>query len=408
MNLSSPSDNIEIFTDSLLQFADNLSVNTIIMSIMVLFMIIGAIDRIRGNKLGYGEEFEKGFELIGPLALVVAAVIAVAPMLAKLIFLIFGPFFSLVGIDVSTLPAVVLGPDMGGYYLALELAENEAIGNFSGLVISSVLGPTISFTIPLAFSVVAAKDYSIISAGFLVGLITVPLGCIIGGLAMNTVGYSISMKAILINSIPVIIITVFIIIGIWAFPLKLIKWFAAIGKGVSVVIAVLLAIAIFQQLTGIMFPYFYTMSVPDETTGLTGLDSGLLISGQIGIVLAGALPLLLWISRRFKNGIKRVGNALKVDERATTAFIISLANVIPAINAFGKMGSKGKLLNIAFIVAGGAVLGDFIGFTASVNQDMIMPMLIGKLVSGISALILANILAARLLPMLEERLEHVR
>lgn len=396
---------MRIFFDSVVQFANNLTVNTVVLSIMMIFMAVGAIDRIRGNKLGYGREFEKGFELIGPLALVIAAVIAVAPMLTKIIFVIFNPLFTLMGIDVSTLPAVVLGPDMGGYYLAIELAENESVGYFSGLVISSVLGPTISFTIPLAFSVVSKKDHPVISAGFLVGLITVPLGCVVGGLAMNIVGYNLSLKTILVNSLPVMVITIFIIIGIWAFPLKLIKRFAAIGKGVSLVIAILLAIAIFQQTTGIMFPYFYIMSVPDETTGMTGLDAGLLVSGKIGIVLAGALPLLLWISRRFQNLIKKVGSALKVDENATTAFMISLANVIPAINAFSRMGSKGKFLNIAFIVAGGAVFGDFIGFTASVNQNMVMPMLVGKLISGLSALILANILATRLLPVFEERLQ---
>ena len=37
------------------------------MLIMMIFMIVGAIDRIRGNKLGYGEKFEDGFNAIGGL-----------------------------------------------------------------------------------------------------------------------------------------------------------------------------------------------------------------------------------------------------------------------------------------------------------------------------------------------------
>ena len=37
-----------------------MDISTIILYIMVVFMVIGGVDKILGNKLGYGEKFEEG------------------------------------------------------------------------------------------------------------------------------------------------------------------------------------------------------------------------------------------------------------------------------------------------------------------------------------------------------------
>ena len=54
-----------VFTESIKAWVSNISINSVIMLIMMIFMIVGAIDRLRGNKLGYGEKFEDGFNAIG-------------------------------------------------------------------------------------------------------------------------------------------------------------------------------------------------------------------------------------------------------------------------------------------------------------------------------------------------------
>ena len=74
--------NIDVLTGSLKEWISNLSINSVIMFIMMIFMIVGAIDKIRGNKHGYGEKFEEGFNAMGPLALAMAGVVAAAPVLA--------------------------------------------------------------------------------------------------------------------------------------------------------------------------------------------------------------------------------------------------------------------------------------------------------------------------------------
>lgn len=66
-------------------------------------------------------------------------------------------------------------------------------------------------------------------------------------------------------------------------------------------------------------------------------------------------------------------------------------------NIMGEMNPKGKLLNVAFAVSAAFVFGDQLGFAAGVEREMIFPMIAGKLVAGITAVILANILAPKLL-----------
>ena len=62
-----------------------MGINDIIIYIMVIFMIIGGVDKILGNKFGYGEKFEEGFMAMGSLALAMVGVISLAPVLAKVL-----------------------------------------------------------------------------------------------------------------------------------------------------------------------------------------------------------------------------------------------------------------------------------------------------------------------------------
>ena len=62
-----------------------MGINEIIIFIMVIFMVIGGIDKCLGNKFGYGEKFEEGFMAMGALALAMVGVISLAPVLAKVL-----------------------------------------------------------------------------------------------------------------------------------------------------------------------------------------------------------------------------------------------------------------------------------------------------------------------------------
>lgn len=388
--------NVGVFTESITAWFSNLSINSVIIFIMMIFMFVGAIDKIRGNKLGYGEQFDEGFNAMGPLAIAMAGVVAAAPVLAIILGPIIKPLYTAVGADPSMFATTLLACDMGGYPLAMELASNESIGNFSGLLLGTMMGPTIVFTIPVALSIIKKEDRSYLGAGVLAGLITIPIGCIVGGLVMNMTPYKINILTILVNLIPVIIIAGLIVLGLWFVPAKMINGFNKFGKGVTVVITIFTAIAVFEYLTGIKLPLLNIMVEPDAE-GSIPLESGLLVCGQIAIVLIGAFPMVLWITKTFGKALGKIGGKLGMNESGSAGLVATLANNIAMFNIMGDMNPKGKLLNVAFAVSAAFVFGDHLGFTAGVNSEMIFPMIVGKLVAGITALILANILAPKLL-----------
>ena len=392
-----------IFTDSISSWIGGISINSVVMLIMMIFMLLGAIDKICGNKLGYGEKFEDGFNAMGGLAMSMAGVVAAAPVLRVLLGPILTPIYGIFGASPAMFATTLLACDMGGYPLAIQLAGDDvAIGNFAGLILGTMMGPTIVFTIPVALGIIKKEDRGYLGAGVLAGMITIPIGCIVGGLMMNTLApeYHLGIVTTPQTLIPVIIIAALIVIGLWVAPGPMIKGFNVFGTGVTIVITALTAIAVFQQITGIMLPVFYIM-VENPADGSRGLDSGLLTCGQIAIVLIGAFPMVEWITRTFGKALEKIGAALGMNEAGSAGMVANLANNIAMFNIMGEMNPKGKLLNVAFSVSAAFVFGDHLGFTAGNNPDMIFPVIVGKLVAGVTAIIVANLLSGKLLSKIE-------
>ena len=70
-----------------------------IIYLMAVFMLLGALDRILGGRLGLGREFENGIMTFGSLALSMLGIICLAPVLANLLKPVIVPVFRLVGAD---------------------------------------------------------------------------------------------------------------------------------------------------------------------------------------------------------------------------------------------------------------------------------------------------------------------
>lgn len=397
--------NVSVFTESLSEWISGISINSVIIMIMMIFMLVGAIDKIRGNKLGYGEQFDEGFNAMGPLAAAMAGVVAAAPVLAIILKPIIVPIYNLLGADASMFATTLLACDMGGYPLAIQLAgDNAAVGNFAGLILGTMMGPTLVFTIPVALSIIKKEDRPYLGAGILAGMITIPIGCIVGGLVMNLTPYKMDIITIIRNLIPVIIIAALIVAGLWFIPTKMINGFSKFGTGVTVVITIFTAIAVFEYQTGIKFPLFNIM-VEADADGVIPLESGLLVCGQIAVVLIGAFPMVLWITRTFGGALNAIGKKFGMDENSSAGLVANLANNIAMFNIMEKMNPKGKLLNVAFAVSAAFVFGDHLGFTAGVNSEMIFPVIVGKLTAGITALIVANLLSGKLLQKVDETIK---
>ena len=359
-----------------------MGINEIIVYIMVIFMAIGAIDKCIGNKLGLGEKFEEGITAMGALALSMVGVICLAPVLANILRPIVVPVFEFLKADPAMFAGSLLANDMGGAPLAMELAKTEEAGLFGGLIIGAMMGPTIVFTIPVALGIIQKEDQKFLATGVLSGVITIPIGAFVGGLVA---GFPI--MDILFNLIPIILFAVVIAVLLFLFEDFMLKAFTIFGKIVVIIITIGLGLAIIEKLTG--FAPLEAAFGPNE--------EGIAIVGDIAIVLAGAFPLVFVITKVFKKPLLKLGQILKMNDVAAAGLIASLANSIPMFQMLKDMDNRGKIINVAFAVSAAFVFGDHLGFTAGFNKEMIFPMIVGKLVGGITAIFVAMFMANKAL-----------
>lgn len=346
---------------------------------MVLFMALGAVDRIIGNRFGLGEKFEEGIIAMGSLALSMIGIICLAPVLAGLLRPVVVPLYSFLGADPAMFAGTILANDMGGAPLAKELALTPEAGQFGGLIVGSMLGPTVVFTIPVALGIIRPEDHEFLARGVLAGVITIPIGGLVGGIAA---GFPLMM--VLKNLIPIVLIAVLIALGLAFIPNGMVKGFQVFGRFVIIVITVGLAAAIVEALTGITL-------IP----GMNPIEEGYATVGGIAIVLAGAFPLVFVITKVFRKPLMRLGHLLGMNDIAAAGLVATLANNIPMFQMMGDMDRRGKIINVAFAVSAAFVFGDHLGFTAGFDAAMIFPMIVGKLVGGVSAVAAAMLLTRK-------------
>ena len=346
-----------------------MSINEIIVYGMVVFMALGAVDRILGNRFGLGEKFEEGVMAMGSLALAMIGIICLAPVLASLLRPVVVPIYTFLQADPAMFAGTILANDMGGANLARELALTEEAGQFGGLLVGSMLGPTVVFTIPVALGIIRPEDRPFLAKGVLAGVVTIPLGGLAGGLAA---GFDLLM--VVRNLIPILIIALLIALGLWKAERGMIRGFTLFGKGVVAVITVGLAAAIVEELTGLVI-------IP----GMDPISEGFSTVGAIALVLAGAFPLVHVITRVFRKPLMKLGHVLGMNDTAAAGMVATLANNIPMFGMLHEMDERGKVINVAFAVSAAFVFGDHLGFTAGFDAAMIAPMIVGKLVGGVTA-----------------------
>lgn len=388
----------ESLTASLKQIAQNFSVNSAIMMVMMIFCIIGAIDKIRGNKLGYGEKFDEAFGALKSLALIMVGIITLTPILKLLLEPLIVPVYECFGASPAMFAGTVFPVDSGAYPLAHQLSGGDtAIANFSAVVLGGSMGCLFIGTIPICMSMLDEKDHDCFAAAVLVAVITIPLGCIAGGIAMNLTPYKLSMGRILVNLIPVILVAALVALGLALKPRQVMRFFCRFGQLTQSLLVLSVMIAAIQSVTGLRIPLLRLMVEPAQEGGVSPLVDSFIVVGNILMVIMGAFPMVLWISRTFRKPIRSLSRMLGMNEAGGAGLISSLASLFPALDLVKQMNLKGKLLVLSFAVSATFVFGDHLGFTAGMDQQMVLPLIISKLVGGITALILANILAPKLL-----------
>ena len=362
-----------------------MSINEIILYIMILFMVLGAIDKIIGNKFGLGEQFEAGFNAMGALALSMIGIICLAPVIAALLKPIIVPIYMALGADPAMFATTILANDMGGAPLALEFAQDINAGKFSAFIVGAMMGPTIVFSIPVAIGIINKEDQKYLALGIASGMITIPIGAFCGGLAA---GYGIVF--LIKNLIPIIIVAILLTLGLIFIRDVLIKIFDLFSKFLVIIITIGLVFAVIEVLIGIQIIKF---TIGNQTVTMSPISDAVTTVASIAFVLAGAFPLVFVLTKVASKPLESIGKKLGMNDVGAAGLVATLANNIPMFNIMKDMNNQGKIINSAFAVSAAFTFGDHLGFTAGYAggeyKNMIFPMIVAKLIGGITAIIVA-------------------
>ena len=344
--------------------------------VILLFSMVGALDYILGNKLGLGEEFKKAFALFCPMALSMLGMIVIAPAIGVWLTPAFEGFYRLCGIDPSIIPASLFANDMGGMQLAQGVCKSETVGNYNAFVISSMMGCVISFTIPFSIGMVKTEQHKDMLFGFLCGIITIPVGSLVAGLMCR-----IPFVDLLINLIPLLVLSGILIAGLLTVPNICIKCFSVFGVFMKVLSVLGLVISVFTFLTKVeLSPHFDTF------------ENGAFICANACVTLSGALPFMSLVTKVLNKPLRKFSSKIGIDSTSAVALLGSLVTNASTFGVMDKMNRKGVVLNAAFAVSAAFVFGGHLAFTMAFDPGFVTPMIVGKLISGVCAVALALII----------------
>ena len=348
----------------------------IIAIIVLIFAVLGALDKLLGNKLGIGKEFERGFELFAVMAFSMLGMLVVAPAIGVWLSPFFEWFYNVFKIDPSIIPASLFANDMGGTTLAQQVCKDETIGLYNAFVVSSMMGCVISFMLPVSMGMVKKEQHSELFFGLLCGVVTIPVGCFVSGLLCK-----IPATALLLNLLPLVILSALITLALIFFRAACIKVFSVFGRFMETVALVGLVCAMFTFLTKI-----------EICEHFAPLEDAALVCVNACVTLAGALPFVLVVSRLLSVPLCKLGSLVGINGAATAALLSTLVTSTPTFGIMEKMNKKGVALNAAFAVSAGFSLGGHLAFTMALNSDYLVPMIVGKLISGACGFALALML----------------
>lgn len=341
--------------------------------VVLIFALLGAIDKIFGDKLGLGKEFQRGFELFTPMIFSMVGMLVLAPAVGVWLTPFFEWFYKIFSIDPSIIPASLFANDMGGMTLAQTVCKNDAIGNYNAFVISSMMGCVISFTIPFSIGIVKKEQHKELFFGLLCGIVTIPVGSFVSGLMCG-----LGVIETLVNLLPLIILSIIIVLGLIFATNICIKIFSVFGVFMRTASIVGLAFAIFTFLTKIKINEHFD-----------SLENATFICVNASVTLCGALPFMFIVSKLLNKPLNKLGTKIGIDSTSAVCLLSTVVTNAPTIGLMEKMNKKGVVLNAAFAVSAAFAIGGHLALTMAYMPEYVTPMLVGKLISGIAALILA-------------------
>ena len=379
-------------------------IGEVVIAIMMFFVVIGAVAAIRNEDSGLGAEFKAGLHSIGPIFIPVAGIMASIPYLSVFVERVIGPVFGVFDGSPAMAATTFIAVDMGGYQLAEATAENTDVW-IMAMVAGYMAGATLVFSIPVGLAMLEKADHKYMALGIMSGILTVPIGVLItvAILAVSRANvrsevstesasdhaFAIDIGTMASNLAPLTIVVVAIALGLKFRPQMMITGFIWFGKLLDAGLKLVLAFVIVEYFTGffswLLGSWGFDPIIADEADQFRALE----IAGYIGIMLAGAFPMVWAIRTYLSKPLSVVGGRFGISPEGTAGFLAAAANILALFHLIKSMPAKDKVLCIAFSVCSAFLLGDHLAFTANFQPNMIGALLLGKLGGGILGVVLA-------------------
>ncbi len=346
---------------------------SVITLVMLVFSVLGALDYILGSRFGLGKEFERGLMLMGTMAMTMIGMLVLAPVLADLMRPALQAMARVLPFDPSIVPASLFANDMGGAPLSVEVAQDPAVGAFNAMVVSSMMGCTVSFTIPFVLGGIDKRLHRQVLIGLLCGIVTIPVGCFVAGFVAG-----LPLGDLCMNLIPLTLFSGLIAFGLFKMPdlcVKIFRWFGLFIKALITV--------------GLMIGIITFLTKKEILPGADSLENAAMVVVNASAVMTGAFPLMLVFSRLLKKPLMLLGDRLKINSTSAAGLFSTLASSMITFPMLPEMDSKGVVLNSAFAVSAAFTFAGHLAYTMAFDGSYLLSVIVGKLVAGLFAVLLA-------------------
>jgi ethanolamine transporter len=372
-------------------------VGEIVIYIIMACAVLGAFAAIKNSEQGLGQQFMEGLHAVGHIFVPAAGIMASIPYLSWFINKVCGPFFATIGADPAIAATAILATDMGGYQLAQELATSYE-GWIMAMIVGFMAGATIVFSIPMGLAMLDKRDHKYMALGVMSGILTIPIGAFISSVLVvltnskirdaistttdSTYQFTISYLKIFANLSPLIIFVVVLAAGLYFLPDVMIKGFMWFGRIMDAGIKLVLVFSIVEIFTGLFSKLFGSWGFHPIMADADDQFRALETAGYIGIMLAGAFPMVYLLQKYAGKQLEAMGRKIGLSKEGSAGLVATIANILAMFKLVRTMSPKDKVINISFAVCAAFLLGDHLSFTANFQPTLILPIIIGKLSAG--------------------------
>lgn len=341
--------------------------------IMLILCLLGLVDKILNNRLGLVEAFDKGIDSMGGIAMSMIGFYCIAITLIQNNVDVITKLSANSSLDPSIIIGSILAPDMGGFSIISQL-NNPAFLIFSGVVLTSTLGTTISFQLPIFLATLKKDELNPFISGLVYGILSLPVVLIVLAIYLQ-------IPNLLVNLLPILLLCLILVIALYYSYDKTIFVLTLFGYVIRVVSIVLFGLVVLQ---------LFFDKLPFTSSVL--ISEAMVIVLRMCIVVCGSMILSDLVIKKFSKFIFMIGQKLGINSTSVMGLLLSLGTSIAMVPLFSQMDRRGKMMNAAFSVSGAYVLGGQLGFIASViDGNGVLIYMVSKIVAGVLAIVLVMV-----------------